>query len=94
MKRGIGIQCVLIDKSNAVKSSLLNQIANSDTAIVSEQSGKTGDAINVQLNLNGWPLTISDTAGTRNEFSLMQNEESNSRNHAFSGLTQEMMKHY
>ena len=94
MQRGIRIQCVLIGKSNKVKSSLLNQIANSDTAIVSEQSRTTRGVINVQLNLNSCPLTISDTAGTRNEFSLMQNEESNSRNHAFSGLTQEMMKHY
>ena len=94
MQRATGIQRVLIDKSNKFKSSLLNQIANSDTAIVSEQSGTTRDVVNVRLNLNGWPLTISETAGTRNEFSSMQNEESNSRNHAFSGLTQEMMKHY
>ncbi len=60
-----GFKIAIIGPANAGKSSLLNFLSNRDAAIVSEIAGTTRDVIEVHLNLDGYPVIISDTAGIR-----------------------------
>jgi tRNA modification GTPase len=54
-----------VGPTNAGKSSLLNYLSKREVAIVSEIEGTTRDTIEVSLNLDGYPVLISDTAGIR-----------------------------
>ncbi|MEM9106103.1 MAG: tRNA uridine-5-carboxymethylaminomethyl(34) synthesis GTPase MnmE [Pseudomonadota bacterium] len=69
-----GLQVVLMGAPNAGKSSLLNAIAGRDVAIVTEEAGTTRDVIEVHLDLNGYPLTLVDTAGIRNAEGRIEKE--------------------
>lgn len=60
-----GLQVAVIGAPNAGKSSLVNVLAKRDVAIVSEQEGTTRDIIEVHLDLGGYPVVLSDTAGLR-----------------------------
>ncbi|MEP1443095.1 MAG: tRNA uridine-5-carboxymethylaminomethyl(34) synthesis GTPase MnmE [Hyphomicrobiales bacterium] len=60
-----GVNIVLAGKPNAGKSSLLNVISKRDVAIVSAQSGTTRDVLDVNLDLSGVAVKLSDTAGLR-----------------------------
>jgi tRNA modification GTPase len=60
-----GISLVLVGQPNVGKSSLLNQLSGEDKAIVTDIPGTTRDAIASDINLNGIPLNIIDTAGLR-----------------------------
>jgi tRNA modification GTPase len=60
-----GLEFVILGPPNAGKSTLLNALAGSDIAIVSETPGTTRDAISVRLDLAGIPVHITDTAGLR-----------------------------
>ena len=60
-----GFRVVLAGAPNVGKSSLLNALARRDAAIVSEEEGTTRDVIEVRLDLEGFPIIISDTAGVR-----------------------------
>ncbi len=50
---------------NVGKSTLMNQLARREVAIVSPYAGTTRDVIEVQLDLDGYPATVIDTAGIR-----------------------------
>ena len=60
-----GFKVVIVGPTNAGKSSLLNYLSKREVAIVSEIEGTTRDTIEVNLNLDGYPVLISDTAGIR-----------------------------
>jgi tRNA modification GTPase len=60
-----GLTIAIIGAPNAGKSSLLNALAHRDAAIVSPEAGTTRDAIEVHLDLGGYPVVLVDTAGLR-----------------------------
>ena len=69
-----GFRVALLGAPNAGKSSLLNALARRDAAIVSAEAGTTRDVIDVRLDLDGYPVVVSDTAGIRETASSIEQE--------------------
>jgi tRNA modification GTPase len=60
-----GLVIAIAGPPNVGKSTLINQLARREVAIVSPHAGTTRDIIEVQLDLDGYPVTVIDTAGLR-----------------------------
>ena len=60
-----GFSVAIVGAPNAGKSSLLNALAMNDVAIVSDEAGTTRDAISVSLDISGYKVIVTDTAGLR-----------------------------
>ena len=60
-----GLVVAIAGPPNVGKSTLMNQLARREVAIVSPHAGTTRDVIEVQLDLDGYPVVVIDTAGIR-----------------------------
>jgi tRNA modification GTPase len=60
-----GLMIAIVGAPNTGKSTLLNQLARRDVAIVSTTAGTTRDVIEAHLDLGGFPVIVADTAGLR-----------------------------
>lgn len=60
-----GVRVALVGAPNVGKSSIMNAIAGRDVSIVATTAGTTRDAIEVRLDLEGFPVIVHDTAGMR-----------------------------
>ena len=61
-----GFRVVIAGSANAGKSSLINALTKNNTMIVSDIPGTTRDAVDISLDIKGYPVVITDTAGIRN----------------------------
>jgi len=60
-----GFRVVILGEPNAGKSSLLNTLAKREAVIISDIAGTTRDAIDVHMDIAGYPVIFTDTAGLR-----------------------------
>ncbi|XP_072367793.1 tRNA modification GTPase GTPBP3, mitochondrial isoform X1 [Scyliorhinus torazame] len=69
-----GVHVTIVGAPNAGKSSLMNLICQKPTAIVSPIAGTTRDVLETALNIGGYPVLLSDTAGLRETSDLVEQE--------------------
>lgn len=69
-----GARVAIIGAPNAGKSSLLNALLGYERAIVSEEAGTTRDTVEEVLDFDGFPVRLIDTAGLRDEGSVIEKE--------------------
>lgn len=69
-----GLSVAIIGPPNSGKSSLLNALIRREAAIVSAVAGTTRDVIEVHLDLDGYAVTLADTAGLRDSTDMVEQE--------------------
>ena len=69
-----GMRVVLIGQPNTGKSSLLNALAGKESAIVTNVAGTTRDVLREEINIEGMPLHVIDTAGLRESNDIVEQE--------------------
>ena len=69
-----GLNVVIAGPPNAGKSSLLNHLAKRDVAIVTDVPGTTRDVLHIDLDLSGFAVRLSDTAGLRETDDMVEQE--------------------
>src|SRR5580704_14896587 len=69
-----GLVVAIAGPPNVGKSTLMNQLARREVAIVSPHAGTTRDVIEAQLDLDGYPVTVIDTAGIRESADPVEQE--------------------
>jgi tRNA modification GTPase len=69
-----GLVVAIAGPPNVGKSTLMNHLARREVAIVSPHAGTTRDIIEVQLDLDGFPVTLIDTAGIRDTVDPIEQE--------------------
>ena len=69
-----GMRVVLIGQPNTGKSSLLNALAGRNSAIVTHIAGTTRDVLREEINIDGMPLHVIDTAGLRESDDVVEQE--------------------
>lgn len=69
-----GLHAVIVGPPNAGKSSLLNALAGSDRAIVTDIAGTTRDLLHEVVRIDGVELTLVDTAGLREGGDVIERE--------------------
>ena len=69
-----GARVVIAGAPNVGKSTLMNQLTGRNRVIVSPQPGTTRDTIEEPLNLQGYPIHLTDTAGLRSTTSQIEQE--------------------
>ena len=69
-----GLDIAIIGAPNSGKSSLINELAGREAAIVTDIEGTTRDIIDVQMSLGGLPVRLSDTAGLRESDDVIEAE--------------------
>ncbi len=69
-----GMQIVIAGKPNAGKSSLLNALSGTESAIVTSIAGTTRDLLSEKIQIDGMPVHITDTAGLRTSDDVVEQE--------------------
>ncbi|XP_052255639.1 tRNA modification GTPase GTPBP3, mitochondrial-like isoform X2 [Dreissena polymorpha] len=69
-----GVQVVILGEPNVGKSSLMNALSQRPAAIVTDVAGTTRDIIETHLNIAGYPVLLSDTAGLRDTADKVEKE--------------------
>lgn len=69
-----GLRIGIIGPPNAGKSTLANRLIGHDRIITSDQAGTTRDWIDAAVTIDGWPMTLTDTAGLRDTDCAVESE--------------------